>query len=545
MRIARIVVDGETYGAGGRVFVGYHGGNRYHHGVVYRGNRNRYHGRITQCGQRRTVVAYNVGEAVRTVVIQIRCIRNHTGSGIYGNRSVCRRRYHSHRVGYQAAVHIGVVAQYKDGHGNVFGRCGKIVNSNRRVVHGGYRNGYGSRVAQVRRAAVAHAVGKYVRAVIVGVGRIGIRTVGIQYQCSVGRVIYHGIRGTRAVGVAVVRGYIAAYGRIFRCGVHVVHSHGRVVHGRYRYGYDGRVAQRRQRRTVVADLVNEGIRTAEVRIRRIRNHTRYAVHGHGSMGRLRTDYNRTGYQLTIHIAVVGQYVNGYGRIFGCADVIGVGNRRVIYGRYRNRYRGRIAEVRRAAVAYAVDEHVGSGVVRIGRIGIGSVGIQYQRTVSRPARHGVRSTGTVGVAVVRGYITAYGRILGRGISVFHGHGRIVHRGDGHIYRSDVRRRIAVIKNNILQAVDAVVVEVRRIGDSTCERVHRYRAVGRLRGNDHRTGHHMAHGIGIVIVAGDVDDNRRVFRRRGRIIHCYGRERRRRITARRRSGIIHRKGIRGIQ
>ena len=345
-------------------------------GVVYGQYRYRHDGGITQRGQRRTVVTHLVNESIRTVEIRVRRIGDGSRYGIHRYGSVSRLRTDGHRARHQRTVNIAVVQQYGNRHGCVFVGRSVVGVGNGWVVHGRYRNRHQGRVAQVRRAAVAYAVTEYVGAVIVGIRGVGIRSVSVKHQAAVGRAVYHRIGGAGTVRIAVVRRYVAAHGHILGRRIHVVHGHGRVVHRSYRYRYGSRIAQCGQRRTVVAHAVNKGIRSAEIRVRRIGNNTRHTVYTHRTVGGRSQYRQRIGIHHAVDVGIVGQYRNADGRIFLGSHRVGVRNRRVVHRRYRNCYRGRVAQVRRAAVAYAVAEYLGAVIVGVRGIGIGSVGVQY-------------------------------------------------------------------------------------------------------------------------------------------------------------------------
>src|ERR1700755_68086 len=105
-----------------------------------------------------------------------------------------------------------------------------------------------------------------------------------------------------------------------------------------------------------------------------------------------------GHAGSVDVGVVGQHVAVEGGVLECGHRVVVGHRSVVDRVDGDGDGGDIAVD--GAVVEFVCERVGAGVVEGGRVGVGAVGVEVQRSVGDSADQGGGERVPVGVSVVR-------------------------------------------------------------------------------------------------------------------------------------------------
>ncbi|RJR95314.1 hypothetical protein CS559_03105 [Dickeya solani] len=302
-----------------------------------------------------------------------------------------------------------------------------------------------------------------------------------------------GHRQAVAVHIAVVRQHIDGHRRVFQRGGRVVHRHRRVIDRRdaHRHGRGGGAA------VAVADGVADGVAAVVVGGRRIGQRTVGVDHHRAVSGR------RGGHRqaVAVHIAVIRQHIDRHRRVFQRGGRIIGRHRCIVHRRHRDRHNsgGRAA----LTVADGVADGVAAVVVGRRRIGQRAVGVNDYRAVSG-AGGSHRQRIAVHIAVVRQHIHRHRRVFCGGRRVVDRHRCIVHRRDGHRYRTR-RAGAQSVTDLIGNGVAAVVVGGRRIGQRTVGVDHHCAVPGAGRCHGQRIT------IGIGIIGQHVHRHRRIFRR----------------------------------
>ena len=189
--------------------------------IVHRCHRD---GHRCRCGK--SAIGDRVGEGIRSIVVGVRRVGHRYA--IIDHRAMDRRSHGGDRQ--RITIHIRIIAEHIDGRRHVFQRRGDIVRSHRCVVHRIHGNRHRGDIGV--RSTVVGLVGERIRAVEIGIRRVGKRAVGIQRQRAMSRIAHQHRRQRITVGIGIVEQHARrshAQAHILIDGVAVIHRHRRLV----------------------------------------------------------------------------------------------------------------------------------------------------------------------------------------------------------------------------------------------------------------------------------------------------------------------------
>ena len=161
----------------------------------------------------RSRIHHCVGEAVRTVIVQVRRI---DVAAVWIDDDCAVRRIACFSKVQAAAACGAVVASDASGHGRVFIRRGAVVGC-AQVRDRANCDGHGLNSAFAR-GRIRHCVGEAVRTVVVGIGSVSICTVRIDDDGAVRRIARLGEGEGAAARCAIIASDASGHGRVFiRC----------------------------------------------------------------------------------------------------------------------------------------------------------------------------------------------------------------------------------------------------------------------------------------------------------------------------------------
>ena len=410
------------------------------------------------------------------------------------------RRQARSAVGQRIAVHVGEGVRQVIG--DVFAI--HVGDRRRRSVHDRcivdriHRDGD---IGDIGAAfAIADFVGDRVRAVEIGVRRVGDRAIGVDRDRAVCRGCADNGQGV-AVRIDVVRQHRNDDRR-------VLVGRGGIVHGIGRRVGDGVGEGGRNGAAVpVIRGDRDGIDAARDLAGRIVDRAADDAGVRVDRQTCRQSARAVGKRVAVHVGEIARNVGGH-----CACIHpgdrgdGGGDGRVVRGRdgHGDGAGGKAA----IAIADRVGDRVGAVEIGIRHIGDRAVGVDRDGTVRRNgAGHSQRIAVDIGVVTQRSDGDRGVFRSGGGVRI--GDRRIVDRSHGHADGSGGETTVA-IADGVGDRGGAVEIRGGREHDRPVG-IDRHRPVGRC-----RAGHGQRVAVGVAVVAQDVDRHRRVFVGRSRIV-----------------------------